>query len=32
MRRRRNGAASMLTIDTSEVCNPPRGIVGYSVL
>ena len=25
-------AASMLTIDTSEVCNPPRGIVGYSVL
>jgi len=23
---------SMLTIDTSEVCNPPRGIVGYSVL
>jgi hypothetical protein len=22
----------MLTIDTSEVCNPPRGIVGYSVL
>jgi hypothetical protein len=30
--RRRNGAASMLTIDTSEVCNPPRGIVGYSVL
>ena len=25
-------AASMLTIDTSEVCNPPRGTVGYSVL
>jgi hypothetical protein len=22
----------MLTIDTSEVCNPPRGIVGHSVL
>src|SRR6202008_2605857 len=25
-------AASILTIDPSEVCNPPRGIVGYSVL